>query len=90
MCIEEEIEMLNAEFADVKDGEFNLEARKRLVALIEKCNQTIKSLKNCEVGISRLRADYFSDCKEQVHTIKCKAQSLLNAYYTVSFSVVEL
>lgn len=90
MCIEEEIEMLNAELADIKDSEFNLKSRRRLVALIEKCNQTIKSLKNCEVGISRLRADYFSDCKEQVHIIKCKAQSLLNAYYTVSFRVVEL
>lgn len=90
MCVEEEIELLECELIEIKSEEINHAACKKLLTLIKKCNRTIKGLKaNC-VDASSLRKDFLFSCIEQVLDIKQKAQNLIDNYYQISFSIVEL
>ncbi len=89
MCIEEEIEVLDAELADIKGGKIDSVAYDRLEILVENCKKAIRSLSKEITGASRLRNDYFANCKAQIHSIQQKAKHLIKMYYQYQTAMFE-
>lgn len=89
MCIDEEIEMLESELAEIKEGVIDAYACDRLAELIDKCKASIKTLNKDVYGLSRLRVDYFECCKSQLRNIQNKAKKLIGLFYKSQTPVVE-
>lgn len=88
MCIEEEIECLACELAEIKSEKIDANAYEKLQNLIEECKKSIRDLNKEIVASRRLRGDYLANCKAQIHSIQQKANNLISVYQN-QFVVLE-
>lgn len=78
MSIEEEIEMLEGEFCELKHEEQSDDVTHRMQELAKKCKQALKNLKCDSTELTRLRADYLAACRTRIDTVQQKAWDYLN------------